>query len=199
MTKQAFLNALRSKIATLPRREIKDRLDFYSEMIDDLTEEGRSEERAVARLGSVDRIAAQILEDARRENTLTGVKYRKKASPWTILLLILESTIWLSLLIAAFAVLLSLLAALFSVVVSLWASFAALLLSGIGGIAACILFAASGHGITAIATLGASLICEGLAVLLFLGCKPLTIWLGRIAKAAFAALMQCFRKTEARL
>ena len=194
MTKQVFLDALRSKISTLPRREIEDRLDFYSEMIDDLTEEGRSEERAVAKIGSVDRIAAQILEDARREKTMKGSKQNKKASPWIVLLLTLGSPIWISLLIAGFSVLISLFAALFSVVVSLWASFAALLISGLGGIAAGILFAASGHGTTAIATLGASLICEGLAVLFFFGCKQLTLLSARFAKATIS----CFKRKEKR-
>ena len=196
MTKQAFLTALRSGISTLPRREIEDRLDFYSEMIDDLIEEGHSEERAVARIGSVDRIAAQISEEARREKTAKSSKHSKKVSPWTVLLLILGSPIWLSLLIAAFSVLVSLLAALFSVVISLWASFAALVGSGIGGMIAGILFATNGHGITAIAILGASLVCEGLAVFFFLGCKALTIGAARLTKATAAAIARCFRKKE---
>ena len=47
MQKQAFLDALRSQLAGLPEAEINERLNFYSEMIDDRMEEGLTEEEAV--------------------------------------------------------------------------------------------------------------------------------------------------------
>ena len=63
MTKQEFLCALGKKLSGLPRREVDERLAFYSESIDDRIEEGRTEAQAVADIGSVDEIAAQVIAE----------------------------------------------------------------------------------------------------------------------------------------
>ena len=44
MDKKAFLAQLRSQLSGLPQNDIEDRLIFYSEMIDDIMEEGITEE-----------------------------------------------------------------------------------------------------------------------------------------------------------
>ena len=44
MDKQAFLNRLREGLNGLPQDDIAERLNFYSEMIDDRVENGMSEE-----------------------------------------------------------------------------------------------------------------------------------------------------------
>ena len=43
MLKQEFLDALKSRLAGLPQKEVEERLDFYSEMIDDKLEENISD------------------------------------------------------------------------------------------------------------------------------------------------------------
>ena len=53
MTKLQFLLALHDKLTGLPRDEVEERLNFYSEMIEDRMEDGLSEEEAVAAIGSV--------------------------------------------------------------------------------------------------------------------------------------------------
>ena len=112
MTKKEFILALRRRICRLPRTEQKERISFYSEIIDDKIEEGLSEAEAVADVGSVEEIAKQILSDASYDK---GVKTRKKAvSSWQIVLLIIGSPIWLPILISVFAV-------TWSVVITLWA------------------------------------------------------------------------------
>ena len=63
MTKLQFLLALHDKLAGLPRNEVEERLNFYSEMIEDRMEDGLSEEEAVAAVGSIDEIAEQITAD----------------------------------------------------------------------------------------------------------------------------------------
>ena len=62
MTKTEFVLELTSKLSLLPWEEVEDRISFYVEMIDDRMEDGLSEEEAVAAVGSVDEIAAQIID-----------------------------------------------------------------------------------------------------------------------------------------
>ena len=63
MTKKEFLSGLRKKLVKLNRADLKERLGFYSEIIDDKMEEGLSEEDAVFQLGSAQEIAKQIIAD----------------------------------------------------------------------------------------------------------------------------------------
>ena len=112
MTKKEFLSALRRRLRGLSALELRERMDFYSEIIDDKIEEGLSECDAVADVGDVDDIAAQILAE-RTPNI--QVKTRKNdVSAWQMALLIIGSPIWFSILIAVFAV-------MWSVVITIWA------------------------------------------------------------------------------
>ena len=110
MTKKEFLAALKIKLRGLPYADIKERLSFYSEIIDDKMEEGLSEGEAVAEIGDINEIAKQILGEV--EVTAKGGK--APASPWQIVLLIIGAPVWLPLLISFYAV-------MWSVAVVLWA------------------------------------------------------------------------------
>ena len=63
MTKQEFLSKLRSGLVGLPQNEVEERLEFYSEMIDDRMEEGISEEEAISDIGNVDEIISRIISE----------------------------------------------------------------------------------------------------------------------------------------
>ena len=63
MNKYEFLGRLRERLAGLPPKDIDASLDYYAELIADRIEDGMSEEEAVAALGTIDEIVAQILED----------------------------------------------------------------------------------------------------------------------------------------
>ena len=63
MSKQEFLAALEQGLAGFPREDVDERLAFYSEMIDDRTEEIGSEEAAVAEIGTVDDVVSQIMSE----------------------------------------------------------------------------------------------------------------------------------------
>ena len=63
MNKQEFLASLKSSLSGLPQQEIEDRISFYSEMIDDKVEDGCPEEKVIAEIGPVDRIASQIITE----------------------------------------------------------------------------------------------------------------------------------------
>ena len=60
MNKIQFLLELDKALSRLPAVEKEERLRFYSEIIEDRTEEGLTEEEAVAAVGTVRDIAEQI-------------------------------------------------------------------------------------------------------------------------------------------
>ena len=171
MDKKAFLSQLKKSLFGLPRADINERLNFYSEMIDDYMEEGLSEEEAVLRIGDVKEIAAQTLADAPISAPDTP---RKKRSAGQIVLIVLGSPIWLSLAIAAFAIVFSLYVSAWAVIVSLWSVFVSLVSCGFAGILCGIGLAVSGFAIPGLAMVGAALVCVGLSVFTFYGCKAAT-------------------------
>ena len=164
MRKQEFLDALRSKLSGLPEAEIEERLNFYSEMIDDRMEDGLSEEEAVAAV----EISEQIVADTRKTTP------RRQLKGWEITLLVLGCPVWLSLGIAAIAVVLSVYVAWWSVIVSLWAVFAAMVGAGIGCVISGIGMMTGDGTLAGIALIGAGIVCAGLSIFAFYGCKAAT-------------------------
>ena len=175
MNKQAFLAQLRKGLSGLPKEDIDERLTFYSEIIDDRMEDGIPEETAVCGIGPIDGLVSQIISDiSLGKLAKEKITPKKKLKAWEIVLLVLGSPIWLSLLIAVFAVILSLYIVLWSVIISLWAVFASFAACGPAGIAAEIYFAIGGNILTGIAMIGAGVFCAGLSVFIFFGCKAAT-------------------------
>ncbi len=185
MTKGVFLAQLREALGGLPSADAEERLTFYAEMIDDRVEDGIPEEEAVAAIGSVEEIAAQIIAETPLA-TLVKEKIRpqKRLPLWAIVLLIVGVPVWGSLLIAAFAVAFSLYVALWSIVVSLWAVFAALVGSALGCIVGGVGFAVGGFVPTGLASVAAGLVCAGFSVFAFFGCRAVTSGLVLLTKAA---------------
>lgn len=197
MSKQEFLDQLRKGLSGLPQEDIEERLTFYSEMIDDQMEEGIMEEDAVSRIGSVDTIISQIKADIPLAKLVREIITPKKhLKAWEIVLLTLGSPIWLSLLIAAFAVILSLYASLWSVVISLWAIFGSLIGCAFGGVVAGIVIACSGNALSGIAMLAAGIVCGGLSVFMFYGCKAATKGALALTKKMAIWSKNCFIKKE---
>ena len=195
MTKLKFLLALHDQLSGLPQADVEERLSFYTEMIEDRMEEGLSEEEAVAAVGSIEEIAAQIRADlSPAAPAAKAQKPKKELGAWAIVLLVLGSPVWLSLLIAAFAVVFSLYVTLWSLVVSLWAVFASMIGCAIGGILGGIGFLTTGHRLVGIALLGAGAVCAGLAILAFLGCKVATKGAAKLTKSTFISIAKCFNK-----
>lgn len=175
MTKLKFLLSLHEKLSGLPQDEVEERLNFYSEMIEDRMEEGLSEEEAVSAVGSVEEIAAQIATDIPPTKIAKEkIKPKRKLKAWEITLLAIGSPLWFSLLIAGLAVIFSLYAALWAVIVGFWAVFASTVGCAISGIAG-IGFALGGNTLTGIAIIGAGIVCSGLSIFLFFGCKAATM------------------------
>lgn len=175
MRKIEFLAQLRKGLSGLPQEELAERLTFYSEMIDDRMEEGLSEEEAVSAVGTVEEIVSQIIADIPfAKLAKERIKEKRQLKVWEIVLLILGFPLWFSLLAAAFAVVLSLYVSLWAVIISLWAVFVSLIACAFGGIVAGLVFACCGNALTGIAVVGAGIVCAGLAILMFYGCKAAT-------------------------
>lgn len=197
MTKQAFLAELRARLEGLPQEEVKERMIFYAEMIDDLMEDGFSEEEAVAKLGSAEDAAARILAEIPLPLMIKErIKPKRRLRAWEIVLLAVGSPIWVSLLIAAAAVVLALYVSLWAVIISLWAVFGSLAASGLGGILGGAVLIAQGNVFSGLALIGAGLVCLGLAVLAFLGCREGTKGVLGLARKGVYGIKKCFVRKE---
>ncbi len=99
MNKTEFSDALRRALGKLPSYEVEQSIAFYSEMIDDRVEDGMSEADAVAALGPVGAIAAQIIAE-----TPVIPKAIAKANTGSrtlnVVLLVVFSPIWVPLVLA---------------------------------------------------------------------------------------------------
>ncbi len=197
MLKQEFLDKLRADLVGLPKQELEERLAFYSEMIDDRIEDGLSEEDAVAGVGSVDEISAQIISDIPfAKIAKERIKPKRRMKAWEIVLLILGSPIWLSLAVAAFVVILSLYVVLWSLIVSVWAIFAALAASALGVAFAGIVFAIFDNALVGVAMIGAAIVCAGLAIFMFFGCHGATTGIILLTKKLALGVKKCFVRKE---
>ena len=165
MGKQEFLDQLRKQLSGLPQADIEERLNFYSEMIDDRMEEGLSEEEAVLAVGPIE---APVLPNK------TGRRLKTRE----IVLLAVSSPIWLALLIVAAAVY----ASAWVVVAALWAAFGALIGCGVGGFVGGTIMACTGNALPGIATVGAGITCAGLAIFAFFGCTAATSGMVKLTK-----------------
>lgn len=197
MTKQEFLAELRRGLSGLPQNDIEERLNFYSEMIDDRMEEGLSEQEAVDGIGSVDSVVSQILGDIPLSKLVKEkITPKKQLKAWMIVLIILGAPIWFSLAVAAVSVAFALYFSLWSIIVSLWAVFASLVICVPGGIAAGLAAFVSGGGLAGIALMGAGLVCVGLSVFAFFGCKALTKGTIALTKKVAVAVKRAFIKNK---
>ena len=197
MNKQEFLAELRKGLSGLPKDEVEERLTFYSEIIDDRMEDGIPEETAVCEIGTIDEIVSQIIADIPLTKLVKEkITPKNKLKAWEIVLIILGSPIWLSLLIAAFAVIFSLYVVLWSVIIALWAAFASFVACGLAGIAAGAYFAVGGNALTGIAMIGAGIVCAGLSVFMFFGCKAATKGILNLTKKLAIRIKNCFIKKE---
>ena len=197
MNKQEFLSELKVHLSGLPTKDIEERLDFYSEMIDDRIEGGRTEEEAVSDIGDVEEISEQILADIPLLKIASErVKPKRRLSAWEIVLLVLGSPIWLSLAIAAFAVMLSLYLVLWSLIISLWAVFASIVGCAVGGVIAGAFLAFGGKVLTGIAVIGAGMVCSGMSIFLFFGCRAATKGIVGLTKKIALGIKKSFMKKE---
>lgn len=172
MSKQEFLAQLENGLKGLPKAEIDERVVFYSEMIDDLVDEGLSEEDAVKKIGNAEDVVAQIVVDNHYTKQLNPPK--RKLRTWEIVLLIIGLPLWGSLLITAIFVAFALYVSAWAVIVSLWAVFVSLAASAAAVPIFGVVSMFRGHGLVGLAIISAGVISAGLAIFAFFGCKSAT-------------------------
>lgn len=192
MTKADFLRLLERALAQLSDEERQKNLEYYSELLDDMMEEGMTEAEATAKLGSPNQIAQNILQEMPLSKLVsTRMKPRSGWTPLAIVLAVVGSPVWVPLLLAAVAVVLALF-------VSIWAlGFAAVavVIALAVAVVAAPIFAVRAAVMTlplGLMLLGAGLVLLGLCVLGGLMavelCKllwQLTVWLAHKIKGLF--------------
>lgn len=199
MNKQEFLVKLRRGLSGLPQEDLEERLAFFAEMIDDRMEEGLTEAESVREIGDVDQIIDQIIKEIPFARIVKEkIRTKRKMSVLEMLLLILGAPIWLSLLIACLAVLLSVYIVLWSLVLCLWAAEISLWAAVLAGILEGNVFLFQGNGLSGIAMFGAAVLCTGLSIFLFFGCKAAGKGMVLLTKQAGFALKNRFVKKEVR-
>ena len=183
MKKYEFLIELKDKLSALPSEDVKKILDYYSEAIDDRMEEGISEEEAVKAIGSVDKVADEILKDISLPKLVKAkVKPRRALRIWEIIIIILGLPLWLPLLISFAVVIFSVYIVFWSVVVVMFAAVLSVALGAVAGVAGLIVFGITGNLAQAILFAGLGLICAGLTVFVYYAAKWVAkgvIFLGR--------------------
>lgn len=101
MTKKEYLKALKRSLSRLKRADRNSLLDFYKEIIDDKTENGKTEEEAISELEPAETVAQRTLSEYGFDSKDTA---NRKFSGKTIAILIVSSPLLLALFIAAAAI-----------------------------------------------------------------------------------------------
>ena len=197
MTKIEFILRLNKKLSALPESEVVERLNFYSEMIEDRMEDGLTEEEAVADIGDVNEIAAQIAADIPLlKIAKEKIKPNRRLKAWEIVLIAVGFPVWFPLAVAALAIIFALYVVIWSLVISAWSLFASLAACALGCTAVGIVSFAKGNVPVGIAMIGAALVCSGLAVFAFFGCRGATCACARFVKITVSAIKKCFIRKE---
>ena len=196
MNRYDFLYALREKLFQLPESEVQAHLAYYEEMIDDRMEDGMTEEEAVASLEDVSVIAERILQETPITTLVkTKVKPKKGWTPMAIVLAVIGSPIWLSILISLAAVVISVVASLWSIVIAVGACAVGIAVAGLLLIAASPFLWNPGFTSTFLCIAG-GLCAIGVAILLFVGTKYLAKAIVLLCKAIFKAVKSLFIRKE---
>ena len=167
MTKSEFLWQLSRALKNVSERDREDALAYYREMIEDRMESGMSEEEAVAALGAPADAAKDIMCRLPLP-TLIKNKCKEKSTwhMWEVVLLILGSPVWLSLLVCILACVAVVYICLWTVVLALWACAVSLCVGGVVLVVAGVVSFYGAAG-TALLNIGVGLIAVGGGLLLF--------------------------------
>lgn len=160
MTKQEFLSELERALGKLPHAEVEQALAFYDEAISDRIEDGLSEAEALAGLGPVDEIAAQI---AAETPPIPRAIARANTGSRTlnIVLLAVFSPIWIPVVLALAAAALAVYVVIWAVIAALWAVDAVLVLMPFAGLAALASTLGGGMPLPGVFVFGLSLVSSG--------------------------------------
>ena len=191
MTKQEFLSQLRDGLKGLPEQDIDERISFYSEMIDDRIDEGKSEQEAINEIGSVEHVVEEIAQET---SLVTLVKERitpkRKMKAWEIVLLVVGFPLWFPLVLTAAILALVFYLLIWVFVIVVYAVELSLVVCVFGGII--IFFAYLFGGEFNLIPLAASIMSSGGAILLFFGCVGATKGTLKLSKKIITKIKKAF-------
>ena len=193
MSKNEFLKELESRLNGLPSEDIKERVAFYEEMINDRLEEGKSEEEALAEIGTVDEIVEQITKETPLVKLVKErVKPKRRIQAWEIVLIAVGFPLWLPLLITAFALIMVAYILVWALVI---VTYTVELATSVAGLAAIIAGAAaffSGAHWYGIGLAAGGIMCIGFSILFIFACIGATKASIALTKAIILSIKKKF-------
>ncbi len=202
MNKKEFLANLKFKIRKLPKSDIEESLDYYSEIIDDSMEDGLSEQEAIEKLGDIDKIASQILMDKNLSTTSTSPsstssRLSRPLRAWEIVLLVIGSPLWLPLLLVLLTFVLLLYLVIWIFIITIYAIFISFCGSCITTIIQSIFLLFSSQFPQALLSFSSGLILLGLSILMFFASYKTTLFIIDLHKKLFNKIkMKATKKEE---
>lgn len=193
MNKQEFLNALSDRLQGIPKEDREKSLEYYSEMIDDRTEDGLTEEQAVKAMGSVRDIADKIINDMPIEKLIkTKVTPERKLSAFEIVLLTISFPIWFPIIISLIAVAFTLYVVLWILILCIYVIALSFAVSGIAAVIALVMSLWSSQILWGMFMFGCGMVLLGLAIPIFI--EALRVTFGCISLTG-----KCFKKIKSSL
>ena len=187
MTKKEFFNELESRLQGLPKSEIDERINFYDEMIQDMMEEGKTEEEAIQSFGGVDEVVLSIAGKTKMTSLVKErIRPKKRISAFGIVLIILGFPIWLPLLIV-FSVLVGVGYMLLWVLILVTYTIEAALIISVGGSLLAVAFQLR-DGTFFYPNIGVAILVAGLGCLFFPVCIAATKANIKITKKIFLGI-----------
>ncbi len=197
MNKAEFMVRLQDGLAGLPEESLSEHMSFYSEMIDDRIEDGLSEEEAVAAVGPVEDIVGQVITETPLTTLVRErVRPKRRMKTWELVLLILGSPIWLSLMIAGFAIVISIYAVIGSFIVAFWAIELTFIACAIGGSFIGTINLIKAEPAIGVAQIGFGILCGGLAIAFYYVCRLATKAGVVIAKSFALTIKKLFMRKD---
>ena len=196
MTREQFLNQLREKLSGLPSEDIEDRISFYYEMIDDMMDEGKTEEEAVAEIGSVDDVVYEIAQETPLVKIVKErIKPKRRLAAWEIVLLVLGFPLWFPLALTALILLLVAYILFWVFVIVAYAVEASLIVGSVAFII--VAFVNLFNGGSFAIPMGIALLCGGGGALFFFACWYITKGTIALHKKIFTSIKAKFIKKGA--
>lgn len=132
------------------------------------------------------------------ELNIANEKCNKRRIPaWEITLIFLGFPLWFSLLVAAFAVVFAIYICLWAIIIALWAVFVSVVACAFGGIVGGAITAVGINRVSGIAIISAGIVCAGLSIFIFFGCKAVTKGMALLTKSIILSIKKRFTKKEA--
>ena len=187
MKKAEFLKELEKRLNGLPKSDIDERVSFYSEMIDDRVEDGKTEEEAIDDLGGIDTVVNQIAAETPMLNLVKErIKPKRGLRGFEIAMLIAGFPLWFPLLLVFFVLVFVFFILLWVLVIVTYSAEIGLI--GLGALATIKSVFDFMNGSLNIGYLGIALLAAGLSILFIFVCVAATKLSAKITKGVIVGI-----------